>query len=144
MIVKKRHWDPAGIWTLKKNCFWSPIISTLHHFLSISLDEQPSITGCKRSYIFKLYLHKTCMMYRIVYTKPSYSSLSQCGLCSECKDDILDPRIDSVSPYLPPFSVSQHFLSGWDKTSLVLAIPRNLTRFTRHFSSWEGGICGRD
>ena len=88
--------------------------TTLHHFLSISLDEQQSIMGhilllcrnpvnnslhktCMLYIVYMLYqnslhkteftycsvqknnsLHKTCMMYRIVYTKLSYSILSQC------------------------------------------------------------------
>ena len=57
-----------------KSHTWNSFI--LHHF-SISLDEQRSIMGM---YKFNNSLHKTCMMYRIVYTKLSYSLLSQCGI----------------------------------------------------------------
>ena len=48
----------------------------LHHFLSISLDEQQAY-ACV---MYKNGLHKTCMMYRIVYTKLSYSLPSQSGI----------------------------------------------------------------
>ena len=61
----------------------------------ISLDEWQSITGhyyTSAGYV-KIGLHQTCMMYRIVYTKLSYtcSLLSQCSihwiyyLYSRCK-----------------------------------------------------------
>ena len=63
------------------------IYTTLYHFLSISL----VIYSC----LYNNSLHKTCMLYRIVYTKLSYSLLSQCGinwiyyLYSEYKHNIL-------------------------------------------------------
>ena len=43
------------------------IYTTLHHFPSISLDEHQSITG----HNVQNSVHKTCIMYGIVYTKPS-------------------------------------------------------------------------
>ena len=52
------------------------LCTTLHHLLSNSLDEQRVIYSC---YVHNNSLHKTCMVYRIVYTKLSYSLLSQCS-----------------------------------------------------------------
>ena len=60
----------------------SSIYTILHHFLYIRL-----IVEFNGSFLpgimYKLYnnsLHKTCTMYRIVYTKLSHSLLSQCGI----------------------------------------------------------------
>ena len=73
---------------IKIQSFYGPVIeklyfATLHHFLSISLDKQWSITGhtlllCKNCTI--IVCTKLACCTRIVYTKLSDSLLSQCSI----------------------------------------------------------------
>ena len=97
-VLYFHHYFPALMFC----CMLGGIYTTLHHFLRISLDEQQSITG----HVLLLCKNKTfrLTMYRIIYTKLSYSLLYQCDtnwiyyLYSKYRYDVL--LIYTVYPIL--------------------------------------------
>ena len=68
-VLYFHHYFPALMFC----CMLGGIYTTLHHFLCISLDEQQSITD----HVLLLWGNVTFRLYRMVYTKLSYSLLYQ-------------------------------------------------------------------